>query len=277
MALIIVSLVLLVVDSHFSVLVPARQAIATALYPFQRVVLAPRDLYQNVNNWLNAAQVAKTESDALQEQRIELAQTATRAAQLTVENAQLRRLLDIRGTVKQKSTVVEILYEPPNAFSHTLVFDKGSSAGIKPGMPVIDEGGVVGQIVRVTNSTSEAKLVNDDSVSIPVQVLRNGLRLIVFGGNGLDRMSVRYLAADADIRPGDTLVTSGVGGLFPAGLPVATVQSVQHDTASGFSVAVCVPLAHPDHYRHFLVLEVNVSEANLDQQEAQDVAPAPSN
>ncbi|WP_254555453.1 rod shape-determining protein MreC, partial [Salmonella enterica] len=91
---------------------------------------------------------------------------------------------------------------------------------------------------------------------IPVQILRNGLRLIAFGGDSAGEMEVRYLAANADIRQGDTIVTSGVGGLFPAGLPVAKVDSVERDTASGFARAVVQPLAHPERYRHFLVLQV---------------------
>lgn len=135
-------------------------------------------------------------------------------------------------------------------------------------MPVIDEGGVVGQIVRVTPMTAEAALVTDERVSIPVQVLRNGLRLIAFGANIPGVIEVRYLAANADIKVGDTIVTSGVGGLFPAGLPVAKVASVERDTASGFARALGEPLAHPERYRHFLVLQVDVDQAESNRQEA---------
>jgi len=140
-------------------------------------------------------------------------------------------------------------------------------------MPVIDEGGVVGQIVRVTPMTSEAALVTDERVSIPVQILRNGLRLIAFGANTPGQMEVRYLAANADIKPGDTIVTSGVGGLFPAGLPVARVESVERDTASGFARAICEPLAHPERYRHFLVLQVDVDGADSTSKEVDSREP----
>ena len=116
--------------------------------------------------------------------------------------------------------------------------------------------------------TAEAALVTDEQVSIPVQLLRNGLRLIAFGGNSPGKMEVRYLAANADIKEGDTIVTSGVGGLFPAGLPVAKVTSVERDTASGFARAVCEPLAHPERYRHFLVLQVDVARAESNRQES---------
>jgi rod shape-determining protein MreC len=233
------------------------------------VVLLPRDGVQTVYEWMNAASLIRNENEALQRQRIELSQVASHAAQLAAENAQLRRLLGISDTTAQSAVVVEVLYEPPNSFNQRLVFNKGSNAGIAPGMPVIDEGGVVGQIIRVTPMTAEAALVTDEQVSIPVQILRNGLRLIAFGGDSAGEMEVRYLAANADIRQGDTIVTSGVGGLFPAGLPVAKVDSVERDTASGFARAVVQPLAHPERYRHFLVLQVDTAGANMNRDEAQ--------
>ncbi|MCD0505582.1 rod shape-determining protein MreC [Bordetella petrii] len=262
------SLALLVLDSQLHVLEPMRRAVAMALYPFQRVVMAPRDLAQQVNEWFNAANRIRTENEALQRQRIELSQVATHAAQLAAENAQLRRLLGVTDTVEQAAVVVEVLYEPANTFQQRLVFNKGSQAGLAPGMPVIDEGGVVGQIVRVTPMAAEAALITDERVSVPVQVLRNGLRLIAFGSNTPGRIEVRYLAANADIKEGDTIVTSGVGGLFPAGLPVAKVLTVERDTASGFARAICEPLAHPERYRHFLVLQVDVARAQSDLEEA---------
>ncbi|MCJ9709162.1 rod shape-determining protein MreC, partial [Bordetella hinzii] len=211
--LVALALALIVVDSQLRILEPVRRAVSVALYPFQRAVMAPRDLVQQVDEWVNAANLIRSENEALQRQRIELSQVATHAVQLAAENAQLRRLLGVTDTVGQPATVVEVLYEPPNAFHQRLVFNKGSKAGIAPGMPVIDEGGVVGQIVRVTPMTAEAAMVTDERISIPVQVLRNGLRLIAFGGNSPGVIEVRYLAANADIKPGDTIVTSGVGGL----------------------------------------------------------------
>ncbi|AUL48655.1 rod shape-determining protein MreC [Bordetella trematum] len=266
--LVVLALVLIVVDSQMRILEPVRNVVAQGLYPFQRAVLWPRDAVQRVDEWINAANRIRTENEALQRQRIELSQVATHAAQLAAENAQLRRLLGVTDTVGQPATVVEVLYEPPNAFHQRLVFNKGSEAGIAPGMPVIDEGGVVGQIVRVTPMTAEAAMVTDERVSIPVQVLRNGLRLIAFGSNTPGVIEVRYLAANADLKAGDTIVTSGVGGLFPAGLPVARITTVERDTASGFARALAEPLAHPERYRHFLVLQVDVAGAEANRQEA---------
>lgn len=258
--LVVVCLILVVVDAHWSVMAPARRAVSVAIYPFERVVLAPRDALEYFDSWSQAATLARDEQDALRRQRIEMAQLSTHAAQLAAENEQLRRLLNVSEKISQKSVAVEVFYVPPNAFSHRLIFNKGSRAGIEPGMPVIDEGGVVGQIIRVTPFTSEAALLIDDQVSIPVQVLRNGLRLIAFGSDEVGKLEVRYLSGNVDVKAGDTLVTSGIGGLFPAGLPVGRVQKVDHDPGTGFGMAIAEPLSHPERYRHFLVLRVDVSD-----------------
>src|SRR5690606_15407429 len=270
----LLAVVFLVLDSQMRVLEPLRQAGAVVLYPFQRAVLLPRDAVVQVNDWLNAARLVRTENEALQRQRIELAQVATHAAQLAAENAQLRRLLGVSDSVSQSAVVVEVFYEPPDSFNRRLVFNKGSASGSAPGMPVIDEGGVVGQIVRVTPMTAEAALLTDERVSIPVQLLRNGLRLIAFGGNVPGKVEVRYFAADADIREGDVLITSGVGKLFPAGLPVARVEKVERDSASGFARAIAQPLSHPERYRHFLVLQVSVDDAEPDAEVPVQAPPA---
>lgn len=268
--LVVLALSLLVVDARWQVFEPARQAISVVLYPFQRLVMMPRDAVSNVNHWMDAASEARTEKEALQRQRIELAQIATHAAQLAAENQQLRRLLNVAEMVTQPSVAVEVLYETPNAFTHHLVFNKGSSSGIEPGMPVIDDGGVVGQIIRVTPFTAQAALITDEKVSVPVQVLRNGLRLIAFGSSVPGNIEVRYLTSGADIVVGDTLITSGIGGLFPAGLSIATVQKIEHDAATGFAVAMAKPLSHPERYRHFLVLRVDASDEAPTQEAVRD-------
>ncbi|MGA0582335.1 MAG: rod shape-determining protein MreC [Castellaniella sp.] len=251
---------MVVTDAHWPVLGPVRSALSMVLYPFQRIALAPRDALEYFDSWSHAATLARNEQEALRRQRIEMAQLSTHAAQLATENEQLRRLLNVSESIAQQSVAVEVFYVPSNAFSHRLIFNKGSRAGIAPGMPVIDEGGVVGQIVRVTPFTSEAALLIDDRVSIPVQVLRNGLRLIAFGGNEVGKLEVRYLSSGVDVRAGDVLVTSGIGGLFPAGLSVGRVDRVERDPGTGFAMAIAEPLSHPERYRHFLVLRVDVAD-----------------
>lgn len=259
---------LLVVDAHTRYLDPVRQGLSVLLYPLQRVVLLPRDAIDLAQDYSNAAQMLREESEALQRQRIELAQVVSNAAQLVTENRQLRRLL---GVVDDKATnetvVVEVLYEPATDYRRRLVFNKGTNAGIEAGMPVIDEGGIVGQIIRATPFSAEAAMLTDEQLAVPVQLLRNGLRLIAFGSAVPGKIEVRYFASDADIRTGDVLVTSGIGGGFPAGLSVATVEAVERDAASGFARALAQPTSHPERYRHFLILKT-VADSN-----EQDVLP----
>ncbi len=265
---------MLAVDANSTLLNPLRQGLNIVLYPFQRVVLLPRDAVAVVQDYTNAARLLQQESDELRRQRIELSQVVTNAAQLLTENEQLRRLLSVTEKRQGHPTVVvEVLYEPVNPYQRRLVFNKGSDEGIAPGMPVIDEGGVVGQIIRVTPYTAEAALLTDEQLAIPVQLLRNGLRLIAFGSTVPGKVEVRYFASDADIKVGDVLVTSGVGGGFPSGLSVATVQSVERDAASGFARALAEPTSYPERYRHFLVLKVPPTKPVVN--DAVTTTPAP--
>ncbi|AGF48637.1 rod shape-determining protein MreC [Candidatus Kinetoplastibacterium oncopeltii TCC290E] len=255
--LMIFASLLLMVDSHYSFIEPFRRVVAVAIYPFQRIVVAPRDVVIQFNSYINAASIIRKENEFLQRQRIELAQVTTRMAQLLVENNQLRNLLGIKENIQQPSVVVEILYDTVNSFNRRLVFNKGSNSGILPGMPVINESGVVGQIIRVTPMTSEVALISDSCIAIPVQISRNGMRLISFGAES-GKIEVRYLLDNVDIREGDKLITSGIGGIFPAGLPVAEITKIEIDKSTGYHRAVSDNLAQHERYRHFIVLQVDL-------------------
>ncbi|PHY07228.1 MAG: rod shape-determining protein MreC [Alcaligenaceae bacterium] len=261
--LLMAAFALLFTDATYKTTNPVRQALSATLYPFERLVMFPRDVIALSHDIFDAAALIKSETEALQKQRIELAQVTTNAALLGAENAQLRRLLGVfEKAAEHPSVVVEVLYEPANAFSRRLVFNKGARAGIATGMPILDEGGVVGQITRVSPMSSEAAMLTDEIISIPVQVLRNGLRLIAFGSTTPGKVEVRYFSSDADLREGDLLVTSGVGGVFPPGLSVGRIDQVQRSSASGFARAEALPSSHPERYRQFLVLQVPL-EPNL--------------
>jgi rod shape-determining protein MreC len=265
--LVVLSVFLLIVDTKTSVIDPVRQVVSLALYPAQKAVMLPRDAVVWGQGVMNAAELIQNENEALQRRRIELAQVSSSAAQLSTENAQLRRLLGMQNNKSEQPAVVaEILYEAPTPFNRRLIFNRGELDGVAPGMPVIDEGGVVGQIVRVTPVSSEAALLTDEVVSIPVQLARTGLRLIAFGSNQPGKIEVRYFSSDADIKPGDLLITSGIGGAYPAGLTVGKVDAVDRDASSGFAHAIVTPASHPDRYRHFLILR-NLPEQQSPQTE----------
>ncbi len=249
------SISLMVVDVRWRVLDTARQTIGMAVYPFQYVMLLPRDVARQFADWLDTAARIRAEDEAERQRRIEVAQLATHAAQLAEENSQLRRLLGVNEQRPDDPAVlVELLYESRTQFEQRLIINKGSLAGLRDGNPLIDENGLVGQVVRTGKVTAEVALLTDRAVSVPVQVLRNGLRAIAFPADEPGKVELRFVPVDADIAQGDVLVTSGLGGWFPAGLPVARIETVAPDPVTGYARIVASPLAGWDRFRHFLVL-----------------------
>lgn len=256
----LLSIALLIVDARFQTLDVVRQAVAAALYPFQRAVLLPGSLWSETTVFFESKTEFQREADDLARQRIEMSQVTTRATQLAEENAQLRRMLGASARVRVPSVLVEVLYEVRDAFSRRLIVDKGSNHGLAAGMPLIDDGGVVGQVVRVSLLTSEVALLTDRDQMVPVQVLRNGVRSVAFGDEAPGRLGLRFMASDIDVQVGDDLVTSGLDGIYPAGLPVAKVDTVERDGSSGFARILAKPVARLDRHRHFLVLQTVQSE-----------------
>ncbi len=169
-------------------------------------------------------------------------------------HAQLRRLLEARERLPRKSTLAEILYQGRDPFSRKVVLDKGSQQGIRAGQAVIDDIGVIGQVTRAHLLLAEVTLITDKEQRTPVQVVRNGLRAIIYGGGDRGTLDLSYTAANADIQADDVLVTSGIDGTYPAGLPVAKVSRIERDAAYSFAKITCVPTAGTDRNRQVLVL-----------------------
>jgi rod shape-determining protein MreC len=172
----------------------------------------------------------------------------------TFENAHLRRLMDAREHLPVRSLMSEILYDARDPSTRRVVLDRGSRSGVKPGLPVIDNAGVVGQVTRVFPFTSEVTLLTDKEQAIPVQVLRSGLRSVAYGRGHSGLLDLRFVAPNADIQVGDILVTSGLDGMYPAGLAVAKVIQVENVAQGAFGRVVCQPLAGIDRHRQLLVV-----------------------
>jgi rod shape-determining protein MreC len=170
------------------------------------------------------------------------------------ENAQLRRLMDAREHLPVHSMMSEILYDARDPSTRRVVLDRGTRNGVKLGLPVIDNAGVVGQVTRVFPFTSEVTLLTDKEQAIPVQVLRNGLRSVAYGRGQSGLLDLRFVAPNADIQVGDVLVTSGLDGIYPAGLAVAKVIQVENVAQGAFGRVVCQPLAGIDRHRQLLIV-----------------------
>jgi rod shape-determining protein MreC len=247
------AIALLVVDSRFEVLGRLREGIATVLYPVQRTLLVPRDLLDLGAEYLADVNRLRAENAELRRLETANANALLQTEQLVAENQQLRQLLAMRERTAIRSTVAEVLYDARDAFSRKLVLDKGQQNGVIAGQPVIDASGIVGQVTRVYPLSSEVTLVTDRRSTIPVEIRRTGERSVAFGGSPDGTIELRYLRTNADVREGDVLVTSGLDGLFPPGLPVGTVRSVE--TGSSAFVRVLVePAAHAERTKLLLIL-----------------------
>jgi rod shape-determining protein MreC len=264
-----IAIFLLIADSRLHSLALIRQAVGTALYPLERIALMPRDAMLGIAQYFSSLSRLEMENRRLQIQQVTNAQALQQSQLLAAENAQLRKLLGASERLPVKSLMSEILYDARDAFTRKIVLDRGSRNGVAPGMPVIDDGGVVGQITRVFPFTAEATLLTDKDQAIPVQVVRSGLRSVAYGRGQAGALDLRFMPTNADIQKGDMLVTSGIDGVYPAGLAVAKVVRVESKSGDAFAHIVCQPAAGIDRNRQLLVL---LSETNLPQRPADDEA-----
>jgi rod shape-determining protein MreC len=247
---------LLIVDSRLSSLAALRQGVGTALYPLQRTLLVPRDAVNLVTEYLTEVNRLRTENVELRRIEAANAKTLLQAEQISAENVRLRELLGARERTAIRSVVGEVLYDARDAFTRKIVLDKGLQQGVLSGQPVIDARGVVGQVTRTFPLSSEVTLLTDRNATIPIEVQRTGLRSVAFGaGTGL--MELRYLNSGADLKVGDQVVTSGLDGLFPPGLPVARVKRVDRAGESAFARVLLEPVAGVDQSKMLLVMLVD--------------------
>jgi rod shape-determining protein MreC len=246
---------LMAADSRIKYIQPIRAALATALLPVQRALLVPVELVEGGSDYFIGLQRAIAGERDARAKLVAQAERATRVEQLTAENARLRALLDLRPALVVKSRTAEVLYEATDPYSRKLFIDRGSAAGVKPGSPVINDSGVLGQVTRVYPLSSEVTLLADKDAAIPVLNPRTQARSAAFGAGDGDAMELRFMAGNADVQPGDLLLTSGVDGVYPPGLSVATVTKVDRKVDSGFARISLAANAKPDGVRHVLVLD----------------------
>jgi rod shape-determining protein MreC len=245
---------LLMADARLKALASIRQAVGAALYPVQVVAMLPRDAFFASADYFTALSTLKEENRQLREQQVLNAQQLQQSRQLLAENSYLRKLLEASQQVQLKTVMSEILYDARDPFSRKVIIDRGARHGIQPGQPVIDDLGVIGQVTRVFPFTSEITLLTDKEHAIPVQVLRSGVRSVAYGRGQTGELELRFMASNADIQVGDVLTTSGIDGVYPAGLAVATVMTVDTKTSDAFARILCKPTAGVSRHRQLLVL-----------------------
>lgn len=256
---------LMVADQRFEVMQPLRTVLATALYPLQWTVMQPVVLAREAARYLTTLHAALEAEARARAQLTAQAERSHQVELLRLENERLRALLQMRERVQTRSIGAQVLYDAADPYSRKVMIDQGMLHGVEAGSPVIDDQGVLGQVTRVYPMVSEVSLLVDREQIIPVLNVRTGARYVAFGqpsekGDGLE---LRYTLAGTDIQEGDLLVTSGVDGVYPAGLPVARVIRVEQRPEATFNRVLCEPLARIDGVSHVLVLSPVREHAQL--------------
>jgi len=220
----------------------------------QRAATTPVELVGAIGSFFSTQAQLVAENERLRAKALTYSQHAQRYEAAYAEAEQLRKLVGVQERLEVRAIPAEVMYNGRDPYAHKLFIDRGATHGVRPGSPVTDETGVVGQVTRVHPLVSEVTLATDRDQAIPVQVVRNGLRAVAFGGGASGTLELRFMAANADIQTNDRLVTSGIDGTYPPGLPVATVMRIERDAENAFARVVCRPAAGVDRGRFVLVL-----------------------
>jgi rod shape-determining protein MreC len=263
----LLALALIIVDKRYDHLGKIRRLLSVVAYPVQIAVASPFEGW----NWFKDS---VTTRDALRADRTKLA-AELRLAQfrlqryeaLEAETQRLRALRDNTTGVTDRFVVGDVMDVDLDAFRERVLVDKGASDGVYVGQAVLDAGGVFGQVARVGQLTSEVILISDAAHAIPVQINRNGLRTVAVGTGDTNRLKLPYLSTSADVVAGDLLVTSGLGGGFPAGYPVGTVAEVKRDPAQSLADVEVKPAAALDRSRELMFVWL--------KPQAQELLPPP--
>ncbi|MEP3167007.1 MAG: rod shape-determining protein MreC, partial [Marinobacter sp.] len=231
---IVLSAVLIVADGRFDQFTPVRSAIGTGLAPIHWLGNAPSELSGWFASLFTSKEDLQAENEELRARLLILERRALKYAALASENNELRRLMNSSEVLDDRVIVGEVVAVSPDPFSHEVVINKGSRDGVEVGQAILDANGLMGQVQQTSSFTSRVLLVSDSSHAVPVEVVRNGLRAILLGNGDTSALELVHVPDTADIREGDLLVSSGLGGRFPKGYPVAEVNRITKEPGEPF-------------------------------------------
>ncbi|ODT68841.1 MAG: rod shape-determining protein MreC [Nitrosomonadales bacterium SCN 54-20] len=270
---VMLSLLLMALDSRSKYLGGVREIFSVIVYPLQKLAHVPMSMYDATSELFQHGEIAEENARLKQQHLVDKGQLL-RLRALEAENTQLRKLLNTTQRIENKATVAEILRVPHDPFNRKVLLDKGSMAGIESGQVVVDDMGVVGQVTRNYPLASEVTLLTDRDHSVPVQVVRNGLRSIISGTGREGVLELRYMAINTDIQEGDVLVTSGIDGIYPPGLPVAAVSQIERNPNYIFARIICTPASGVNQNRQLLILSMRAPRTGTPA-EATKMKPRP--
>lgn len=250
----VLSIALMAVDARLHYLTEIRQGVAVVLHPLEVAVRAPVNAVLYVNDYITTQTNLVHENRQLRQRALLDSADLQRFRTLQVENAHLRNMLSALPAMPQPARLGEIVHSGRDPFSQKVIVNLGARHGITSGQAVIDELGVIGQVTQVYPFSSEVTLVIDKDLAIPVQIERSGLRAIAFGNSRNAAIDLPYLPVNVDIQVGDRLVTSGIDGVYPAGLAVGKVVEIDRKTFAPFARIACVPIAGIQTHRQVLLI-----------------------
>jgi len=258
----------MIADHRFHALETVRLSLSVLAHPVQQIASFPSDAAGRLSDYFTSQDRLLRENQELKAKVLQQSAAAQEARLLKAEQEQLLSMAPGRSRYAQSGIIAEVLYTARNPFTRKIVVDKGLTHSIKSGMPAIDGSGVVGQVTNVGTFTSEVTLVTEKDQSVPVMLVRNGLRAIAVGSGKDGAIEVPFMPVSADVQSGDTFVTSGIDGTYPPGLVVAQVTSVEKNAAYAFAKIVARPAGGVDNYRY--VMLVPTSEPTAARPEAKD-------
>ena len=250
------SLLLMFGDQQLQFTKPLRAALSTLILPVQWLVLQPGQAWSSLGNHFQSLEQAQQNLKAAELKALELSVRSQQVEQLQIENQTLRQLMGMSSNLSANFQAAEILFDVPDPYNQRIVINKGQTNGVALGSPVIDAGGVIGQITRLYPMTAEVTLLTDQNQSIPVLNSRTGARNITNGDmlEGVPMIELKFVPASADVKEGDLLTTSGIDGVYPAGLQVARISHIERRVDISFARIHAKPLAELQG-RHVLVLQ----------------------
>lgn len=242
------------VDQRTDLLQPIRFGLSVVALPVHYVAKIPN----RIASWTTDSAVSREhlelENQELQTEVLLLQRRLQKLAAVVAENTRLKQLLNSSDIVDDRVIIAEIIGLDPDPFRHEAIINKGATNDVFLGQAVLDAEGLLGQVVEVGPFSSRILLISDASHGVPVHVARNGVRAIAVGSGSLDMLNLIHVPDTADIREGDLLVSSGLGGRFPSGYPVGKVTVVEHNPGRPFAKVQAFPLAHLDRSRHVLLV-----------------------
>lgn len=263
----LLALCLVAINTLTDWLDPVAARLGQLALPFQWVASVPDRTREWSDEWFWSRVEWQEENERLRQELLIYKGQLQRMAAISAENARLRNLLNATELLRDRVLVTELMGVSPDPLTHSITINRGVTDGAYVGQPVLDDRGLMGQVTEVSEDTSNVLLITDASHALPVQVIRNGVRAIAEGTGDFRRLSLRYVSPTVDIREGDQLVSSGLGGRFPAGYPVGSVLSIHRDPGEAFMTVEVEPAANLERSRHLLLVFSEV-DAYMNEPEA---------